>query len=216
METYYRLYPHLRSLVGLPRQHKVVFAASCAERLVPNYRAFYLTEKWGNLNALESGISFVWENVLQKDIDKSAIEVLAEACQQAAPDSETFTTAFTGAAIDAAGTVYYSLKALQSNDPKYAIQAGVASFNAIENYLFIVNYPGFNRLKTEESLHEWLAEAPLRMTEEQAQKETIAQLQQHMVLNDTILQSHRIAARHSGIQPFERGLVKETMMNPTN
>lgn len=201
--------------MGLPRQHKAVFAASCAERLVPNYRAFYLTEKWGNLDALENGISFVWENVLQEDIDKSEIEALAEACRQAAPDSETFTTAFTGAAIDAAGTVYYSLKALRSNDPKYAIQAGVASFNAVENYLFIVNYAASNRPKSEETLHDWLAKAPLRMSEEQAQKETIAQLQQHGVLNDTILQSQRIAARHLGIQPFERGLVKETEESAT-
>ncbi len=50
-----------RDLVALPASHRVAFAASCCERLVPNYQAFALMEDWGNPRLLRRALDAAWK-----------------------------------------------------------------------------------------------------------------------------------------------------------
>lgn len=50
-----------KELEGLPPLHRVAFAASCCERLLPNYNAFYFLENWGDPSVLRTALNEVWQ-----------------------------------------------------------------------------------------------------------------------------------------------------------
>jgi uncharacterized protein YjaG (DUF416 family) len=70
-----------QALSQLPPRNKVAFAASCCERLLPNYYAFTLAEKWGDFELLRHALDQVWL-FLEEDALTSPLEIekLIEAC----------------------------------------------------------------------------------------------------------------------------------------
>jgi len=209
MENVFRIYPHLQRLLSLPKEACTVFAATCCERLLPNYRAFSLIENWGDPQVLENALEFVWTTVLSAKLDKEYSATLIRACEEVAPDSEDFDSLFTGNAIDAAGAIYYALHSLQDQNPEHAINAGRTALRSVEDYLFGVNAPDFLPRVSDPKVHQWLDQAPLMKAEIYIQEITISELESKGVpLDKTTIDNLRRTSAGTGIQPFLRGLVK--------
>src|ERR1700674_1235890 len=92
----------LRSqLSALPTLYRVAFAASCCERLVPNYHGFFLMERWGDYSAVVRCLDEIWNHLGGATVNEDLHKQLMDACRQALPDTDDFTSIFTAAALNA-------------------------------------------------------------------------------------------------------------------
>lgn len=209
MQNVLQHYPHLQRLDQLSERGRTAFAASCCERLIPNYRAFSSMERWGNPQILEDALEWVWAASQSKELDSTYLTHLLHACEEVGPDGDDFESFFTSAAIDAAGAVYYALSSLYDPNPEHSINTGRVAIRTIEDYLFQANADVLAPKIADPVFHDWINEAPLLKTEMRLQKEAIYMLESQSAFPsmDTI-NTLRRASSESGIQPFRRGLVK--------
>src|SRR5215217_838585 len=87
------------ALTGLSENHRVAFAASCCERLLPNYRAFVHQEGWGRPDVLREGLTVVWRQLAGERLPEAYIRQLACQCEEAAPHTEDFSSLFVSPAL---------------------------------------------------------------------------------------------------------------------
>ncbi|MFB2919332.1 MULTISPECIES: DUF416 family protein [Aerosakkonema] len=67
-----------KELEGLPPLHRVAFAASICERLLPNYDVFYREEAWGDPSILRTALDEVWQILQGKPLDEPKINQLMD------------------------------------------------------------------------------------------------------------------------------------------
>jgi uncharacterized protein len=75
-------------LEELPPLHRLAFAASICERMLPNYAAFSKTTGMGNFAVLRSALDEIWEILQGKPINVEIIDRLLRDCQDAVPDRD--------------------------------------------------------------------------------------------------------------------------------
>jgi len=208
MEETFKVYPHLQSLDKLSSKYRTVFAASCCERLIPNYVAFSIMDNWGPPDVLENALEFVWVSLQVPRLDAQHVRALIQACQKIIPDTEDFTSLFSGAALNAAAAVCYTLMCLEDGKLEHAVYAGRLAIETIESYLHTVNKPSLAVSFHDPTFSEWLDQAPLFISEMDLQRKTIQSLQSYPALDKAFLDAIRRSSSVTGIQPFLRGLVK--------
>jgi uncharacterized protein YjaG (DUF416 family) len=87
---FYDLNALKQELKALSPLHRIVFAASICERLLPNYNAFCRMENWGDPSVLRKALDEIWQVVLQgKSIDVVQIHQFQEDLNRVCPDSES-------------------------------------------------------------------------------------------------------------------------------
>jgi hypothetical protein len=69
-----------KELEILPPFHQVAFAASCCERLLPNYNAFCRQVDWGDPSVPRNAIDEVWQILQGKPVDIARVNQLRENC----------------------------------------------------------------------------------------------------------------------------------------
>ncbi len=111
-------------LEKLPPLHRIAFAASGCEGLLPNYNAFSREENWGDPSILRKALDEVWQILRGKPIDVNAIEKLKVDCDSddLVPHSEDFA----GYVIEARGAciaVYHTLSACINFDTATIVEA---------------------------------------------------------------------------------------------
>lgn len=101
-----------KEIQGLIPLHRVAFAASACERLLPNYYVFAREENQGNSKALQVALDEVWDILAGKSVDREIIEQLVEECKQAMiPDEYVFNSEHNYEAHLAAVAIYNTLEA---------------------------------------------------------------------------------------------------------
>ena len=81
-----------KKLLELPPFHQVAFAASCCERMLPNYNAFSRMYSWGDPSVPRTALDEVWQILQGKPINTSLVHQLKEDCgrEDVFPDSLDF------------------------------------------------------------------------------------------------------------------------------
>lgn len=69
-------------LETIPPFHRVAFAASICERMLPIYELFSQEESWGDSTVLRNALDEIWQVLLKKQADAEKIEELTKACDQ--------------------------------------------------------------------------------------------------------------------------------------
>jgi uncharacterized protein YjaG (DUF416 family) len=92
-------------------QRQIAFAASCCERMLPNYVAFSRIEKWGDPDLLRRSLDEVWYFLRGRPLSTNRMERLAAQCYCVIPHTEDFGSALASAALDAAISVTLTLEA---------------------------------------------------------------------------------------------------------
>lgn len=200
-----RLTEELREL---PVKHRVAFAASCCERLFPNYEAFAVMENWGNPKVFRQALDEVWQFLKGDTLSKEHIHELIRVCEAVIPDTEDFTTIFTGPALDAAAAILYTLESCLDGSPERLALVGRVAITTLDDYLNIVNDPELEVHGVDPAFNAWLQQAPLMRAELVKQQQDLAVLKSRPVLDPDFLEHMRRSASTMGIQPFARGLVK--------
>lgn len=119
-------------LGSLPRQSRVAFAASCAQRLMNTYRAF--AERSGQCwTKLEGALDYVWASILNQPNDKEAKRMLEEVMTLMPDEEEPGWTPLLTYASDAVSAVAYSLRCLISDDAQEAAWAARRVYEALDH-----------------------------------------------------------------------------------
>jgi uncharacterized protein YjaG (DUF416 family) len=125
-----------RDLSALPVNHRVLFCASCSQRLLASYDKFAQAERWGSPDALKQAIDTVWLLLLGRgDLREDLIRDLTRRCEEAAPDTERFHSLYTSAALDAASATVETLRCCVDGDPNHGVNAGASARDAVDMYI---------------------------------------------------------------------------------
>jgi hypothetical protein len=177
-----------KELEGLPPLHRIAFAASCCERLLPNYNAFSFLEKWGDPSVLRTALNEVWQILQGKPVDAALIRRLIEDCEGVIPDSDDFTSAnliYDVEAEEAAIAICNTLEACLNPTLQQIIRVANCVTNTIDAFIphgdksFNISESKVGLKKLEEAI----ASHPLAVREMAKQSEDLRFLKQAEKLN---------------------------------
>lgn len=92
----------LAALAKMQAHQQLAFGAACCERMVPNYETFVQEANWGDVGPLRRALDSVWDACRGSIPSEGQLREMLSQCEQAAPDSEDFTSLHVSSAQDAA------------------------------------------------------------------------------------------------------------------
>ena len=193
---------------SLSHKLQIAFAASCCERLIPNYAAFSATEKWGDVQVLNDAINKIWSYVEDVNFSETDLKQTILLLEAVTPHSEEFNSVFVSLAIDAVATLFHGLHCVLKPSPANIISISRLSVESIETYLYSMNDPNLSVHSTENALDSWVQQAPLLASELNKQIQDLAFIKSWTGGNEELIQVLRQTSKNFGIQPFIRRIVK--------
>jgi uncharacterized protein YjaG (DUF416 family) len=113
----------------LPVEYMVVFAACCAERLLPAYKCFATDNK------LEGCLSNVWDWLSNTKITNSTWNDLLEKCLALMPSEDSQELESAAYAEDAVAATSYAIRTKISGQPNEATWAARRVYEAVDQYV---------------------------------------------------------------------------------
>jgi uncharacterized protein YjaG (DUF416 family) len=125
-----------QELEQLGGEHRMVFAASCCERVVPAYEAFSQEDGWGDSRPLREAVDAVWAAVEGAALDRNdAQRLIAQVEQQVPHLDDPFTSVFAAPAQSAAIAVVEAVKCAETGAADHAAEAAGQTVDAFEAYV---------------------------------------------------------------------------------
>jgi uncharacterized protein YjaG (DUF416 family) len=198
----------IQSLKLLSNRYRVAFAASCCERLVPNYDAFSIIEKWGNPQVLHDSLKRLWAYVEGFNLSEEEANSLIRSCEDVMPDTEDYYSIFTNLALNSTTAIIYTLRSsIETNIEELAI-VGSLAVESVESYLSAVNDPNIGVHSADKSFDEWIEHAPMLIAELKKQNQDIEILNSWRGKDLDLIRVLQQSSRTIGIQPSARGFFK--------
>lgn len=122
-------------LSRLPASHRIAFCASCCQRMLPNYEKFHRMEHWGDPASLRRAVEEVWNSLAGQPISEDRVELLAQQCQDAAPDTEVFSSLYASSALDAASAIVETLQCCRDRSPKWGATVATSARDTVDMYI---------------------------------------------------------------------------------
>jgi uncharacterized protein YjaG (DUF416 family) len=123
------------AIEGLPPQGRLAFLLSCAERLFPNYVAFFNRHGWGDPTALREALDLGWKALSGSQIGEREIQEGLHRCEAATPDTEEFGSPLGSAALDAAVSCALVLELLLQNRPEKVLEGASLARDSVDMYV---------------------------------------------------------------------------------
>jgi len=161
-----------QSLSRLDPWKRVAFMALCCERMVPNYDRFTADSGFGDSQVLRHGIDAAWSWLESNRVPDDLGTVRARVEQQA-PDTETFSSPFTSAALDAANVVASVLDAVSQPEGADAVEVASLARDTVDLYVQEIE----NLDPNDRGLEEAIRRHPLMQAELRRQREDLAYLE---------------------------------------
>jgi hypothetical protein len=112
-----------QQLATMAPEQQLVFGAICSERHLPDYLTFSAKVKWGDPEPLRRAINEAWASSAgEARFDVDTLDKLLTECEQAAPDTEDFSTSEVSYALDVAIMACYLVEFLRKPDPHFILQ----------------------------------------------------------------------------------------------
>ncbi|MCL1474697.1 DUF416 family protein [Argonema antarcticum] len=125
-----------KELRQLPPLHRVAFAASICERILPNYNAFSRMENWGDPSVPRKALDEIWQILAGKPADVAKVRQLREdcSCEDVLPDSDEF---------------YDSYYILEAQEAIFAICSTLLAYidSDLRNIIWVVKNARFNTIE---------------------------------------------------------------------
>jgi uncharacterized protein YjaG (DUF416 family) len=184
-----------RRLEALGEQHRVAFAASCCERILPAYEAFSRDDRWGDARPLREALDRVWDSLVGERLDqKEACELVKRCEPQIHHLDDAFESVFAAPAQNAAIALLSAVECAVDGDLELAERVGDVALDAFETYvdategegaIFDAELVTSSRLFREEIAH---------------QREHLAMLAEHRELDRGLVERLRQAVAASGFR----------------
>ena len=148
---------------------QVLFALSCAERMLPNYRRFLREHGWGNESMLRMALDLGWDMVSMKPVDQRIAVDLKEGCSEQAPDTEEFSSLYVSPALDAANSASIIAALTISPDVERVVEVASYARDTVDMYVQEIEEmpPGIL------DLEERIRQHPLMQSELKNQREAL-------------------------------------------
>jgi uncharacterized protein len=125
--------PQLEQLGG---EHRVVFAASCCERLLPACEAFSDEDGWGSPRMLRQALDAVWAVVPGSRLDDEEVRRLIAGVEEQIPNlDDPFTSIFAAPAQNAAIAVARCVECARTGSVEDGGKVADLSIDAFEAYV---------------------------------------------------------------------------------
>lgn len=188
----------IEALNGLSKEHKLVFASSCSERLLPFYQRFYETEKWGNFLELKKILDIIWDKILDHTLSTSQVNNLIEQCANICPDTEEFSSLWAAPAMSACITIISTLECYLDGSTNKASEAGAQTLEAIYSYLYDKFDPESGFHAANEMFEKKLIESPMIKAEIEKQAQDLQLLNISPLLTVGFIQTFRNSSLEMG------------------
>lgn len=190
------------SLDALPATHRAAFAASCAERLVPNYAAFVEETGWGETQRLRAALDAVWRYLSEPDtVPPSDLRSHYVAVDEVIPDTEEFDTPLASSALDAGVAVLGATAACYDPDVRHAASASQSATDTVDMYIQELLDPSSSGMDFEAQV----ASHPFMQRESARQAEDLSMLQQAGKLDHVVLEKLRLRSWNAGVSNIGLG-----------
>jgi uncharacterized protein YjaG (DUF416 family) len=128
----------VQELERLPRRLRTVFAAACAERLLPAYRRFEKRSRRGDSKELATILKRLWDDLEGTSMTSEEVEAMIAKCMTLIPrEDEGPWIEEQAAAEDAGAAVAYALRCRKSGESQEAAWAARRCYEALDH--FVVN-----------------------------------------------------------------------------
>lgn len=139
-----------RKLERLPPLLRVVFAAACAERLVPAYAAFSDLSEQGDPETITRVFKRLWEDIDGNPMTEGEVQANLSACMDLIPpDDDASLGAESGYAEDVVAALAYTLTCRQNGDSQEAMWSGEQAYNALDHFVINRDNVDLNALDAE-------------------------------------------------------------------
>ena len=130
-------------LEQLPLPLGLIFAASCAERLLPAYITFSELAEHGEPETLMSILARLWRNIGGERMTESEVQASLDSCTELIPSDDNESLDVEPAyAENASAALAYALTSLQKCDSREAMWSAEQAYEALDH--FVVNRDNVN------------------------------------------------------------------------
>src|SRR5262249_693934 len=180
-------------LFNLSPTHRIAFAASCAERLFPNYIGFSRNANWGNPQQLRDALDAVWSHLLGNPLTPSAARKLIKQCEPFVPDTEEVQADLVSDGLDAGAAVLETLSSCIDDNPQHAIDASISATDTVDRHIQIVEGLDYTVMYFEEriAIEERIAKHPLMLREIKKQESDLQLLEHTPTINAALIDQLR-------------------------
>lgn len=191
-----------KELEKLPPLHRIAFAASICERMLPNYYAFAREEGQGNPSILRTSLDEVWKILQGKAVEVEIIELLIRNCQEAiVPGDYVLESRYSAESHLVVVAISSTLKACLDSDN---IEAIIKVVKVVGDTIF-----GFLDIEKEITEQDWLQKSwemqveeiskhPFTLREIAKEQEDLRRLKEGEILDREFLESLRASFNNSG------------------
>jgi uncharacterized protein YjaG (DUF416 family) len=123
-------------LAALPRQRRVVFAAACAQRLLPSYERYQARRNADAPNEIAAILERIWRDVCGERIGAEELQRLIDRSMAIIPreDTEVWLPE-QAAAEDAVAALAYALRCRQNGEAQEAVWAARRVYEALDHFV---------------------------------------------------------------------------------
>ena len=199
-----------QQLEALPHPKKMLFLASCVERLVPLYTGFCLSEQWsGDPFLLRHVLDAVWSHLKIANLEQSEIYKWIVLCEDAQIDPNDSNYFLMYGALGAAPAMALLLRLCLHENNEQAEQIREIGIDERFNFVCCVNSPSSTGAYTDDFL-EQMWHSPLMKAEWQKQGNDLASLTANEP-SISYTEQFQQDAQIGGVDPFRRGLVPDNI-----
>jgi uncharacterized protein YjaG (DUF416 family) len=125
----------VKSIDQLPRLARVVFAAACAERMMPAYERFSAQTHRGDPQNLKQILARLWDDLAGNRMSATEVDANINACMQLIPQDDGPWVLEQAAAEDGAAASTYALRCRRSGLAQEAAWAARCAYDALDEYV---------------------------------------------------------------------------------
>jgi len=126
------------SLDRLSQQHRIAFAAACAERLMPAYELFAQRSGRGDPKTLAKILARLWDDLAGAEMTEAELQSNIDGCMKLIPqEDEEVWVPEQAAAEDAGAALAYSLRCRQNGRSREAAWSAGRSYEALDHYVIV-------------------------------------------------------------------------------
>lgn len=124
-----------KKIVKLSFKQQILFAVLTCEKLLPNYRQFSNSIKWGNIEILEEAIVMIYQFLQDIELNDAELDGIYEKIIEITPNVENFEGDLPSYALDTCSAISDAIEFLLSEDQSYLLNIVSIARDTIDMFI---------------------------------------------------------------------------------
>lgn len=187
-----------KELEAIPPLHRLAFASSLCERLLPNYSAFAREAGCGDPSLLRIALDEVWQILQGKSLDEPKINQLIEDCSNAPPNGDdTYDSHYLPEAEVALIAITNTLYLCFDPSPERTVGVAMQAEETFFSFISLLECDSWDKKTLIEQTKE-IATHPFTVREMAKQSEDLQRLKEVESLEEGFLEWLRTSSHNNG------------------